>query len=395
MPYTGRSPYTDGTPPRKSLGACGDHGLHIRWIAASDREAARREWERLEARLPGCGLASSWTWTRTWLQHYGDLVPHRFAVAEADGSPRGIALLTRGVGRRRGPFPIRTIHVGTAGEPQEESVYVEYNRVLVDAGARDSFAAALIGELRRERDWDELVLDGFDPEHAGAFLAASPRLEAAPALCPVADLRAAREAGGDVLATLRPSTRRKVRRGLRGLGAVETEWAESPAHALDILDELIALHQERWRRTDLPGAFASDRFTSFHRDLVPRLVPRGAVVLFRVRAAGATVGCLYSFVEDGRVLFYQSGLAPQRDSEIRPGFIAHGLCMQECSDRGLGEYDFLAGDARYKDELSTGHRELVWATWHRRTPRGRLIDGAVRLRTRAAAMRRGSAADRA
>ena len=71
----------------------------------------------------------------------------------------------------------------------------------------------------------------------------------------------------DVLATLRPSTRRKVRRGLRGLGAVETEWAESPAHALDILEELIALHQARWRRADLPGAFASARFAGFHRDL--------------------------------------------------------------------------------------------------------------------------------
>jgi hypothetical protein len=395
LPYTGRSPYTGRTSRRKSLGAFEHDRLQIRWIAASDRTAAGREWERLEARLPGCGMASSWTWTRTWLRHYGDLVPHRFAVAEIDGSPTGIALLTRGVGRRRGPFPIRTIHVGTAGEPQEESVYVEYNRVLVDAGARDAFAAALIGELRRERDWDELVLDGFDPEHARAFLAASPRLEAAPALCPVTDLRAAREAGGDVLATLRRSTRRKVRRGLRGLGAIETEWAESPAEALDILDELVALHQDRWRRAGLPGAFASDRFTGFHRELVPNLLPRGAVVLFRVRAAGATVGCLYSFVENGRVLFYQSGLSSQSDSEIRPGFVAHGLCMQACFERGLREYDFLAGDARYKDELSTGHRHLVWATWHRQTPRARVVDSAAKLKGWAEATRRGHAGDRA
>jgi CelD/BcsL family acetyltransferase involved in cellulose biosynthesis len=378
---------------RDGVGAPVFDGVTVRWIAASDRASAGREWQALEARLAVRGLACSWDWTRTWLRHYGDLVPHRFVVAEVEGTTCGIALVTSGVGRRRGPFPIRTIHIGTAGEPIGEGVYVEYNRVLVDPGIRDSFAAAVIGELRRERNWDELVLDGFAPEDARPFLQATTRLQASTAPSPTANLHAAHAAEGDVLRTLRSSTRRKVRRGLRGLGAVETEWAEAPDHACDILEELIVLHQQRWQGAGQPGAFASPRFAGFHRELVPLLLPRGAVLLFRVRAAGATVGCLYSFVEDGRVLFYQSGLAPQPGSEIRPGFVAHALCMQACFDRGLREYDFLAGDARYKDELSTGNRELVWATWHRRTPRGRLIDGAAKVKGWAAAMRRERAAD--
>lgn len=44
--------------------------------------------------------------------------------------------------------------------------------------------------------------------------------------------------------------------------------------------------------------------------------------------------------------------------------------MRACAAHGLREYDFLAGDARYKSELATGARELVWARWTRRPVRG-------------------------
>jgi hypothetical protein len=366
----------------------GLHGLSIRWIPSTDTVAAAAIWRTLESRISSRGLTCSWDWTGTWLDHYGDLVPHRFAVGELGGAPIGIALVTRGVGQKRGPFSVRTVHLGTAGEPPGTSVFVEYNRILVAPGARDRFAAALIRGLRHEPGWDELVLDGFAPEDVEPFLRTETRLEPQRALCPSADLTAAEMMGGDVLRTLRPSTRRKIRRALRGLGPVEMEWAETTEHALDILEELMSLHQQRWTRAAQPGAFASDRFTDFHRELVRRLIARGAVLLFRVRAASGTVACLYHFIEEGRVLFYQSGLASYSDAEIRPGFVGFGLCMQACFERGLLEYNFLAGDVRYKRELSTGHRQLVWATWRRPTVRQRALDGLARVKAWAERMRR-------
>jgi CelD/BcsL family acetyltransferase involved in cellulose biosynthesis len=353
----------------------------IGWIPSTELDSAARIWGALERHVGRGGLACSWAWTGTWLAHYGDLVPHRFAVGRVGGAPIGIALVTRGLGQKRGPFSLRTIHLGTAGEPLGTGVFVEYNRILVDPDSRERFAEALTRELRDEPGWDELVLDGFAPEDAEPFLRPAAGFKAHRAVCPSTDLRAAHETGGDVLQTLRPSTRRKVRRGVRGLGAVATEWAETPEHGLDILDELISLHQQRWRRQAQPGAFASPRFVAFHRELVRRLIPQQAAFLFRVREAGKTVACLYHFIEQRRVLFYQSGLRPYSDAEIRPGFVAFGLCMQECFERGLWEYNFLAGDARYKRELSTGHHELVWATWRRPTLRGRVIDAAARLKT--------------
>ena len=361
----------------------------IKWLSAAERPAAARIWKELQGRGLDDVLTCSWDWTETWLEHYGAVVPHRFAVGEVGASPCGIALVTNGVGRRRGPFRLRTVHLGTAGEAPEESVFVEYNRILVAPEHRREFADALIRELRADASWHELVLDGFTPEDAESLLAAEPELEARRVECPTMELGRATEADGKVLGVLRSATRRKVRRSLEALGELESEWAETPEQALDILVELEELHQRRWTQAGEPGAFSRPRFAAFHRELVPRLVERGAAILFRVRAAReGTVGCLYHFIDRRRVLFYQSGLASFSDSRISPGFVAFTLCMQECFERGLTEYDFLEGDARYKRDLSTTTRELVWAKARRPALRWRLMDGLAAGRRRLASARR-------
>lgn len=348
--------------------------LSLRWLPASDRVEAGRVWAALERELGNGSVACSWRWTETWLEHYGEVVAHRFAVAEAGGRPRGIVLVTRGPARWDGPVRIRTVHLGTAGEPRGEGVYVEYNRVLAHPSYSAGFAAALIDALSQERGWDELNLDGFGREALDPFLRASPGLRLNVVASPATELAKAADADGAVLTLLKSGTRRKVRRSVEALGELETEWASSPGHALDILGELVELHQRRWTDAGEPGAFASSRFRAFHAALVPRLLEGDSVILFRVRARQGTVGCLYHYVEGNRALFYQSGLRPFPDSRISPGFVCFALCMQACYERGLTEYDFLAGDSRYKRDLATTSRELFWATLRRPAVRWRIRD---------------------
>src|SRR5262249_46230820 len=72
------------------------------------------------------------------------------------------------------------------------------------------------------------------------------------------------------------------------------------------------------------------------------------------------------FIERGSLLFEQSGVASFPDNKLKPGLILHLLCMQAALARGLHEYNFLAGDERYKSELSTGARTLVWISAQQR-----------------------------
>jgi CelD/BcsL family acetyltransferase involved in cellulose biosynthesis len=234
--------------------------------------------------------------------------------------------------------------------------------------------------MRQETNWDELILDGFAPEDAEPILRAEPSLIAERRVCRAVDLRAAGEIGNGIIPALKVNTQKKIRRSLRGFGAIETEWADTVEQAMDILNELIALHQQRWEQTGEPGSFSSERFVAFHRELVPRLLAGGGVLLFRARSAFGTIGCLYSFIEHGRVLFYQSGLAAVDDNKLKPGLVTHALCMQRCMERGLTEYNFLAGDSRYKQELSTMEQELVWASARQRRMKFFIVDNLRRVR---------------
>ena len=179
---------------------------------------------------------------------------------------RGLALVTQGVRQKRGPVPVKTIHLGTAGEPVEDGILVEYNRLLVDSSHRADFARGIVAAVRASGvRWEEFLLDGFVPEDAAPFLEEDPSFFIRREPCPTSDLAAIRAAGGDLIASLGKSTRASVRRGIRGFGNVGTEWAESPAQAENILTELIDLHRRRWLEDGKPGAFAGDRFRAFHR----------------------------------------------------------------------------------------------------------------------------------
>lgn len=303
-------------------------------------------------------------WTETWLRHFGALVPHCFAICRRDGQPCAVALITRSLRRTPGVPAIRTLHLGTAGEASG-TVFVEWNRFLCRAQDRSEAAEALMRRLQRRHDWDELRLDGFDPDHAHSFLARGYHTSVRRERSPTADLRTIRGQGRDVLDALSAGVQRRLRQSLRAFGTVELEWAQEVAHGMEILDELAALHTERWQRQGQPGAFAHPAFAGFHRDLVSRLLPDGGAILVRVRRPTGTIGCLYCLADGLRVLFYQGGFTHFGDNRLRGGLVTHLLCMQACLERGFDEYDFLAGDARYKDELSTGARELLWVTVRR------------------------------
>lgn len=334
--------------------------MKIRLLTSEQRAEAESSWIALESDLADVGIVCSWAWTGTWLAHYGDLVPHRFALAERDGVPCAIALITEPAmhGRLRPP----TIALGTAGEPEGASVFVERNQLLARPDDRGAFARSLMEHLYSNGHWQRMRFDGMVLEDAKLLLdgRAAARWHAQES--PVADLIACKD---DVLEALPSSKRQRVRRALRHLGHLEAEWAQTPQEAETMLDELIALHTARWRAAGQAGAFASPRFTAFHRSLIVQLLPAGRAALYRVRRGSETLGCLYGLAEGDRMLFYQGGLQRFEDNRLRAGIAAHALFMQACRDHGFSKYDFLAPADRYKNDLSTSSEQLIWVELER------------------------------
>lgn len=346
-------------------------------MPCSARAQVGEAWRAVEAAASDVPPFARWDWTRLWLDHFGDAVPHEYVVVERDGAPCGAVLLTRST-RSAGPLSVRRLHLGTAGEPANEGVFVEYNGLCARSADRAAVARALLVHVQCTGGWDELHLDGFDPAAAAPLLAAEPRFAVEQRSSRVLDLD---QAPGDLVDALRSkSARATVRRSLRGISPYTTEWAQDCERAHAILDDLERLHQQRWRARGEPGAFASTRFREFHRGLVERWLPEGRAVVFAVRQDDVTVGALYGFVTGGRLQYYQGGFQTYDSNKVRVGYAAHLLLAAAARERGLTAYEYLAGDHRYKTELSTSERSLVWATLTRRRPRAMAITAARRAR---------------
>jgi CelD/BcsL family acetyltransferase involved in cellulose biosynthesis len=331
------------------------------WAALGER------WRDLES----CAEASffqSWTWIGCLArERYDDPV-----LLHAQRAGRTVAL---GLFNRRRGLVFDTLWLHETGSPQLDSLFIEYNGLLIDAANtanadRTLHAAclaaarhvALAGRPRVRR----LILNGIDDIHLRAATATGTVSGLTTRQAPALDLAALRRNGLGHEDVLSANTRAQLRRSLRGyaaLGALAVRRAADAPEAHRFLDELARLHQATWQRRGRAGAFAEPHFARFHHALIDRAMPRGEIELWRIDAGPAVIGYLYNFQHRGRILAYQSGFDyALADRRAKPGLTCHHLVIEKSLTAERICYDFLAGDDRYKRSLSDTATTLHWLT---------------------------------
>jgi len=337
-----------------------DQPLTIKVYDHKQTEYCLQLWKTLETQFGNVPLMCSHVWTSTWIDHYQDLIPCSFAVAYKGDTPCGICLLTEGADQHDGPLLIKTRHLGTAGEPAADSVCVEYNALLVQPEDQPAFITALLDALANSEEWDSLLFDGFASAELESWDLPQQDTSERKVESHYFDLKQIRDEERDVISGFGYSTRKNLRKNMKSYGNLTTEWAENLEQAESIFADLISLHQMRWQKEGLPGSYASNRFTNFHKTLIQKLIPTGQMGLFRVKIEGQVIGCVQVLIDRNRVLCYQGGSA-EYQGKLSPGVIADYLCIEECFKRGFDAYDFLAGNSHHKQKMSTHHTYLTWA----------------------------------
>lgn len=315
-------------------------------------------WRDLESRAAGT-FFTSWSWIGAWLAA-GVGQPCMLVAARAGVQVVGLAVVTQG---RGGPWPrdVLALNQQTAGG----GFYIEYNDILVDRAwgdlARQAVLEAIAGGTLA---CDDFEIAGATPAAANAVAALDLALDSASRACPWVDFA---KCGGSLdgyLAALSRNTRGQIRRAQRlaaGAAGVTVHRAQTYADKVAALDELRRLHQATWRSRGKPGAFADEHFNLF----VSALLFAPGVELLHVGAGPRTVGVLLNFVHRGHVYAYQSGFAYDHDNRSKPGLVCHTAAIAESIALGRKGYHFMAGAARYKDQLATDTETLVWLTARR------------------------------
>lgn len=334
-------------------------------------DALGAQWRELEQRADASFFVS-WTWIGSWLASLArrsDML-----VLRVRQGPRLVALATFGPARVRRRLFVRSqaLFLNEVGSDEFDQLTIEYNAILADRSCGAGALHAAAAFLRRQRQhWNEIYLHATHQPGAGFHASRDLDTRSWTKPAPRVLLERVREGAGDYVALLPRGPRSKVRRSARlyeSLGPLEVEVAADAGTAHRTLAALIELHTRYWRRRGEPGAFATEFVRGFHARLVDTGLARGEVQLLTLRAGARCIGCLYNFVHRGHVYNYQSGFDYELfDGRDTPGLVTHAQAVALNAGLGHAVYDFMAGDDRYKRELSTEIATLHWSVLQRRT----------------------------
>lgn len=334
--------------------------------ATTDLAPLEAEWRALEARADA-SFFISWGWIGPWLQ---TILPrtdvYLFRAVDQTGELFALATLVPCRLRRGRLFNSPALSLNEARIPGLNMI-IEYNDLLFEAGKGAQAWTSLFTALQQSKlRWAELLLSGLSEASYQQALAASRHTY------PVIDARrspwAARLEGktslDSVLAPLSRNRRWQIRRSIKhyeeSTGPLSCHSAETTEEALAWFEEMGVLHTARWNREGMSGSFANPNWVAFHQRIIEQHFASGQVQLLRVTAGETTLGVIYSFIWRGQVCMLQTGLAAATDNNQRPGYIAHCMAMALNGQNGLEVYDFMCGDADYKQSLATEALSMVW-----------------------------------
>lgn len=315
------------------------------------------------------GYFTSWGWISNWLKSLPENEEIYFVVVYLNDKPISGFFLSQKRTRRYGILPTKTFYLNSTGNPILDQLYIEYNSILVVKGKETQIPSLLsyISGL----SWDELIIPGadqgfiekfrFTENPSGVYFFIEEEANSF-----FVDLETVRKNNMDFLSLLSTNRRSQIRRSIKQYetngGVIEIKAAQNVDEASVMFEQLVAFHQQEWLSRGLAGAFSNNYLYQFHRNLISSRFGHGEIQLLHIFNKKMTIGYLYNFVYEDRVLLYQSGFNYQAGNAntYRPGIVSHYYAIVYNASQKMLKYDFLAGDDAYKRSLSTGSEKMYW-----------------------------------
>lgn len=321
--------------------------------------AIEAEYRSLFARSPRSSIYQSWEWIRRWWVQFGGAGTRLHVLTfRGDGELIGCAPL---VMRLPGRLPLRRLEaIGVLRS--------DYLDLVIADGQETAVLQSFVDYLEQSSEWDLLDLQQI-PEDSPtlAFFRSREAVKGfrirQQEVCPFARLPNTWNA---YLAALGKKNRYNVgyyRRLLERdfklwIGRVEKDDLR------ESMNELFRLHQVRWRKRHLPGAFYSANVREFHLGVAEDLLKNGQLDLYRLDLNGKAVAALYCFAQNGRGYYYLGGFDPAF-ARYSVGTVLTAFAIQQSISRRDAVFDFLRGNEPYKYRWNVEERFNYRVEWLR------------------------------
>ncbi len=321
----------------------------------SELQQLESGWRALLADAPASSMFVSWEWISAWWSAYGRPGDLRVLAAfDDEGILRGIAPLRIDNLRQYG----QTVRVlSFIGDGSNDSDYLDF---VVARGFESEVMAAFSTHLASTLNRGTLLRLNEIPETSPhrpflqSLAADQGRIcQEIDVPCAVVTLPGTWDA---YLASLKPRFRTKVRSVLRDLEArpeVTFGFCDKPEQLEQLLPVLFDLHTRRWKLDGMPGVFNWDKKRTFYYKVSPLLMQRDWLRFSWLAWNGQVLACQYGFEYNGSYLHLQEGYEPASE-HLNVGIGLRAWTMRGFIQKGLHEYDFLAGIGRHKSDWGAG-----------------------------------------
>lgn len=167
--------------------------------------------------------------------------------------------------------------------------------------------------------------------------------------------------------------RRSLRRSLKSTDnfAKTNHWELrccAQDDAWSTLSKVAHFHIDKWKLTETPSGFLNPEFTRFHQHFLSQ--QQGLV--FSLHQDDQLIGAVYVLKAGRKLGFYLGCYDPRIPPRAQLGLWAHAQILRWAEQHGFTEYDFMAGEARYKSDFTPHTRLFIAFSLYRDTVKHRV-----------------------
>jgi CelD/BcsL family acetyltransferase involved in cellulose biosynthesis len=253
----------------------------------------------------------------------------------------------------------------------------EYQSLLVDDKDVQCVCETLTDWLVQAIDhtddaWDQLDLTAIaDGDRAIASLASclsdrGAQITARPSMgCWRLELKSTWEAQLELIGSNLRRKLCKLERTHLKSGIAVHRVATSRESVLQHFDQLVDLHQRRWRQAGVDGCFSNPSFTEFLRRAALAFFESQQLWMTAVDVHGQSAAAAMFLRANDELFLYQCGMNLELRSH-QPGWLMNLLSLRAAIDNSIRAVDYLRGNERYKQEL--GARIVPQSDWRIAAP---------------------------
>jgi hypothetical protein len=325
------------------------------YLDESQMEELAHKWLALEGKANSSAFVA-WFWVKQWLAQKNLTTNNCLCVEVIQGQETvGLALFGIKIKRVFWGLNFNQYFLHKSGNIKEDQTWIEHNTFLVHKDNEQELVDEICQELTKIEQIDDIKIGLSSPQFVDTLNFSGFKLRTVlSSLGYLANLTGFSTLN-DYLASLSKNTRSHIKRSIKLLNeqsplrlALATDFSEKD----NVLKNIADLHRIKWRSTVYGSGFDNPCFYKFHQELIQIEQSAQNCRLYTLYQNDIALGHLYLLTHGDRWSFYLSALHFNADNRIKVGLVIHSLVIEQAIKEGIMVYDFLAGEAQYKNSLS-------------------------------------------